>query len=151
MDGTKYLHGVYRAVVKDNRDPDNLRRLKLQVQTTGFEITDWAWPVEMAGTNVGVPEIGQGVWVSYIGGDPEYPIWHGKFGKHQGKSKPISIKPLKDSVSLTGLSSYLIVTSLPDGTKEVDLVASLVAMANKLKDHETRIHTLETTPDIDVV
>ena len=151
MDGTKYLHGVYRAVVKDNRDPDNLRRLKLQVQTTGLEITDWAWPVEMAGTNVGVPEIGQGVWVSYIGGDPEYPIWHGKFGKHQGKSKPISIKPLKDSVSLTGLSSYLIVTSLPDGTKEVDLVASLVAMANKLKDHETRIHTLETTPDIDVV
>ena len=151
MDGMKYLHGVYRAVVKDNRDPDNLRRLKLQVQTTGLEITDWAWPVEMAGTNVGVPEIGQGVWVSYIGGDPEYPIWHGKFGKHQGKSKPISIKPLKDSVSLTGLSSYLIVTSLPDGTKEVDLVASLVAMANKLKDHETRIHTLETTPDIDVV
>ena len=151
MDGPKYLHGVYRAVVKDNRDPDNLRRLKLQVQTTGLEITDWAWPVEMAGTNVGVPEIGQGVWVSYIGGDPEYPIWHGKFGKHQGKSKPISIKPLKDSVSLTGLSSYLIVTSLPDGTKEVDLVASLVAMANKLKDHETRIHTLETTPDIDVV
>ena len=54
-------------------------------------------------------------------------------------------------MSLTGLSSYLIVTSLPDGTKEVDLVASLVAMANKLKDHETRIHTLETTPDIDVV
>ena len=151
MDGTKHLHGVYRAVVKDNRDPDNLRRLKLQVQTTGLEITDWAWPVEMAGTNVGFPEIGQGVWVSYIGGDQEYPIWHGKFGKHQGKSKPISIKPLKDSVSLTGLSSYLIVTSLPDGTKEVDLVASLVAMANKLKDHETRIHTLETTPDIDVV
>ena len=57
MDGMKYLHGVYRAVVKDNRDPDNLRRLKLQVQTTGLEITDWAWPVEMAGTNVGVPEI----------------------------------------------------------------------------------------------
>jgi len=149
MDGLKLLHGVYRAVVKDNRDPNNLRRLKLQVQTTGFEVTDWAWPVEPAGIHVAVPEIGQGVWVSYIGGDPEFPIWHGQFGKHQGKSKPVSIKPLNDTVSLTGLSSYLIINNLADGTKEVDLVASLVAMANKLKDHETRIHTLETTPYID--
>jgi len=149
MDGLKLLHGVYRAVVKDNRDPNNLRRLKLQVQTTGSEVTDWAWPVEPAGLHVAIPEIGQGVWVSYTGGDPEFPIWHGQFGKHQGKSKPVSITPLNDTVSLTGLSSYLIINNLADGTKEVDLVASLVAMANKLKDHETRIHTLETTPDID--
>lgn len=149
MDGVRLLHGFYRAVVKDNRDPDNLRRLRLQVQTTGSEITDWAWPVETAGVHVSIPEIGQGVWVSYLGGDPEHPIWHGQFGKHQGKSKPISIKPLNDTVSLTGLSTYLIINSLADGTKEVDLIASLVAMANKLKDHETRIHTLETTPDID--
>ena len=149
MDGVRLLHGFYRAVVKDNRDPDNLRRLRLQVQTTGTEITDWAWPVEPAGTHVNVPEIGQGVWVSYIGGDPEYPIWHGQFGKHQGKSKPISMKPLKDTVSLTGITTYLVVNTLKDGTKEVDLVASLVAMANKLKDHETRIHALEIKPDID--
>jgi hypothetical protein len=149
MEGLKLLHGVYRAVVKDNRDPNNLRRLKLQVQTTGSEVTDWAWPIEPAGIHIAVPEIGQGVWVSYIGGDPEFPIWHGQFGTHQGKSKPVSIKPLNDSVSLTSISSYLIINTLADGTKEIDLVASLVAMANKLKDHETRIHTLETTPDID--
>jgi hypothetical protein len=149
MDEVKRFPGVYRGVVKDNKDPQNQRRLKLQVQTTGSEITDWAWPIESAGLNVAVPEVGQGVWVSYAGGDPEYPIWHGKFGKHQGKSKPVKINPLQDSVSLTGLTSYLIINTLADGTKEVDLVASLVAMANKLKDHETRIHTLETTPDID--
>lgn len=149
MDEVKRFPGVYRGVVKDNKDPQNQRRLKLQVQTTGSELTDWAWPIEAAGLNVSVPEVGQGVWVSYAGGDPEYPIWHGKFGKHQGKSKPVKINPLQDSVSLTGLTSYLIINTLADGTKEVDLVASLVAMANKLKDHETRIHTLETTPDID--
>jgi hypothetical protein len=144
MEGIKHLHGVYRAVVKDNRDPDNLRRLRLQVQTTGEEVTDWAWPIEMAGTNVGVPDIGQGVWVSYIGGDPEHPIWHGKFGRHQSNSKPVSIKPLKDSVPLTGLSSYLVINTLSDGTKEIDLVATLVATANKLKNHETRITSLES-------
>ena len=151
MDDVKKIHGIFRATVSDNKDPGSLRRIRVTSQATGDQVTDWIWPLEITGTHTATPEIGQGVWVSYIGGDPEYPIWHGKFGKHQGKSKPISIKPLKDSVSLTGLSSYLIVTSLPDGTKEVDLVASLVAMANKLKDHETRIHTLETTPDIDVV
>lgn len=72
-------YGLYRAVVKDNKDPKNLRRLKLQVaQTTGAEITDWAWPVI---STKRPPAIGTGVYVSYIGGDPEYPVWIGEFGK----------------------------------------------------------------------
>ena len=149
MDQIKRLHGVYRGIVKNNNDPQKQRRVKVTVQTTGTETTDWAWPMEAAGISNAVPSIGQGVWVQYVGGDPEYPIWCGEFGKHQAKNKKIYIKPLENSVSLTGISSYLIITTLSDGTKEVDLVASLVAMANKLKDHETRIHTLETTPDID--
>jgi hypothetical protein len=77
MDGTKHLHGVYRAVVKDNRDPDNLRRLKLQVETSGGEVTDWAWPINATAKP---PAIGQGVFVAYQGGDPEYPLWIGTFG-----------------------------------------------------------------------
>jgi hypothetical protein len=58
MEGIKYLHGVYRAVVKDNRDPNNLRRLKLQVETAGGEITDWAWPINATAKP---PAIGQQV------------------------------------------------------------------------------------------
>lgn len=146
----KRHHGMFRGVVKNTKDPQGHRRIQVVVpQTTGTEVTNWAWPVEPSLIHTGTPEVGQGVWISYEGGHPDYPIWHGTFGKHQGASKPISIKPLSDSVSLSGISSYLVLTTLPDGTKEVDLVASLVAMANKLKDHETRIHTLETTPDID--
>jgi hypothetical protein len=150
MDDVKKIHGFFRATVSDNKDPGNLRRIRVISQATGDQVTDWIWPVEIAGTHTAVPEIGQGVWVSYIGGDPEYPVWIGVFGKSPNTSKPVKLLPLKNTVSLTGLSSYLITTKDADGTTVVDVTASLVAMANKLKDHETRIHTLETTLDIDV-
>lgn len=71
-------YGLYRAVVKDNKDPKNLRRLKVQVaQTTGTEVTDWIFPVI---STKRPPAIGTGVFVSYLGGDPEYPVWIGEFG-----------------------------------------------------------------------
>lgn len=152
MDNVKRLHGTYRAVVHDNKDPQHLNRLRLKVQTTGFgsdAVTDWVWPVNHSSLSVEVPPVGQGVWVTYAAGDPEYPVWHGTFGKHQGNSKKVLIKHLPNSTSLSGISDQIVLVKNPDGTQEVDLVASLLAMAAKIKDHETRIHTLETTPDID--
>jgi len=131
QDPVKRLHGVYRARVVDNRDPDNLRRLKVQVQTTGPEITDWVWPVSPSNVQTEPQSIGQGVWVSYIGGDPEYPVWLGSFGKNQSKNKQMYVKPLADSVSLTGIQDVIIVNSQKDGTKELDLTDSLIALANK--------------------
>lgn len=150
MDDIKRYYGVYRGVVQDNKDPQSQRRLRVSIpQTTGAEVTDWAWPVDPASISPTVPVIGQGVWVSYIGGDPEYPIWMGTFGTNQGKNKKISIKPLDNTVSLTSISSYLVTVKNPDGTTEVDLTASLLSMAQKLVNLETRVHTLEITPDID--
>jgi hypothetical protein len=78
MDSIKRLYGVYRAVVVDNKDPNNLRRLKVQSQATGVEVTDWIWPIQ--GT-AKPPLIGQGVFIMYQGGDPEFPLWIGEFGK----------------------------------------------------------------------
>lgn len=79
MDSIKRYEGIFRAVVKDNKDPKNLRRLKLSVlQTTGTEVTEWAWPVI---STKRPPKVGTGVYVFYIGGDPEYPVWIGEFGK----------------------------------------------------------------------
>jgi hypothetical protein len=144
MDSVKRLYGIYRGVVKSNNDPQNQRRLKLQVQTTGAEVTDWAWPVEPSSIHTAVPVIGQGVWVSYIGGDPEYPIWHGSFGKNQGANKQIQVKPLPNSENLTGLTGHIIVVQQTDGTSEVDLTATLVALANKVKTLEGKVTTLES-------
>ena len=145
MDPITRYYGVYRGVVKGNKDPQNQRRLQVSVtQTTGSEVTDWAWPVEPSSIHTAMPVIGQGVWVQYIGVDPDYPVWIGAFGKNQGKNKQLLLKPLDNSTSLTGLTPYLIVVKQPDGTQEVDLVASLLAMANKLKSIESQLATLHS-------
>lgn len=144
IDPIKRLHGFYRAVVIDNNDPNNLRRLKVQVQTTGPEVTDWIWPVTPSSVQTEPPAIGQGVWVSYIGGDPEYPVWMGAFGKNKSPNKQVFIKPLENKVSLTGLTPYVKTNTMKDGTIELDLTDTLMLMANKLKTYETRIASLES-------
>lgn len=81
MDPIKRLNGVYRAVVKDIRDPKNLRRIKVSVnQPTGVEISEWVWPIL---STKRPPKVGSGVFVFYIAGDPEYPVWIGEFGLPQ--------------------------------------------------------------------
>lgn len=142
--GIKRLYGIYRATIVDTNDPLKQRRLKLRIQTSPDAPTAWVNPFDNNNITAEVPEVGQGTWVTFINGDPEYPVWLGHFGKNKGKNKRVFIKPLSDSTSLTGLTTYVILKSQPDGTTEIDLTASLVAMANKLKDHETRITSLES-------
>lgn len=78
MDKVERYYGVHRAIVKDIKDPQNLRRIKVVVpQITGTETTDWVWP--MVSTKR-PPAVGTGTWIFYIGGDPEYPVWIGEYG-----------------------------------------------------------------------
>ena len=144
MDPVKRLYGIYRGVVKDTKDPNKQRRLKISVpQISGTEVTEWAWPMEPSSINTDVPVVGQGVWVTFIGGDPDYPAWSGSFGKNQGRNKKVFIKPLDNKTSLTGLSAHIILIKNSDGTTDVDLTATLVALANKIKTLETKVTTLE--------
>lgn len=136
--------GIYRGVVKKTNDPLHQNRIQVELQTAPGELTDWVWPVEPSGITTEAPNIGQGVWVSFQGGDHEFPVWHGDFGVNQGNSKQIHIKPLSNSVSTIGLEDQLIFKSNQNGTKEVDLTATIVAMATKIKNHETRIASLES-------
>lgn len=70
-------YGIYRGLVVDANDPENLARLRVQVpQLFGSAATDWAWPVlPVQGT--ALPKIGGPVWVSFEGGDITKPIWLG--------------------------------------------------------------------------
>lgn len=129
----KRLFGVYRAVVTANNDPLKQRRLKLSIQTTPGEITDWVWPMEATNTSYDPPVLGQGVWVQFIGGDPEYPVWYGTFGKNQGKNKKLFIKALPNTTALTGITDSIILSTNSDGTQELDLIATLLAISNKLQ------------------
>jgi hypothetical protein len=143
MSDIKLLTGVYRAIVKEANDPKKLGRLKVDIQTNFGNKTNWVWPMHPSSINPASPDVNQGVWVFFNGSDPEHPVWFGAWGKHKGKSKKIHIKTLNNTVSITGLTTIKL-NSMPDGTKEVDLIDSLVAMATMLKNHETRIAALET-------
>lgn len=142
-----FFYGIYRGVVVANKDPESHRRLKVTVpQLSGTAISKelpWAWPKETSALKTEVPKIGEGVWVMYEGGDPSYPLWIGTYGK-QVEGKRVNVKVLSDSVSLTGLSSHIITERTDNGTTEVDLVATIVALANKVKTLETKVQVLET-------
>lgn len=124
MDVIKRLNGIYRASVVDNKDPDNLRRLKVMVQTTGLEqasVTNWIWPVI---STKRPPAIGSGVYVLYVGGDPEYPVWIGEFGEEpQGVFAYGSWFSTQDQTPAVINTAYAITvnnTDYEEGIKVVD-------------------------------
>jgi hypothetical protein len=150
-DKVKTLNGVYKGTVVDINDPQKQNRIKVSLQFFNTPLgstqkplsTDWILPVSSPGINLPAPAIGQGVWVMFQAGDPSHPVWIGSFGTWQAPSKKMLIKPLLNSVSLSGITDQIIIVTNQDGTQEVDLVATLLAMAAKIKSHETRITSLE--------
>jgi uncharacterized protein involved in type VI secretion and phage assembly len=74
--------GKYRGIVADRNDPERLGRLKVRVPSLLADaVTGWAWPVApYAGAGIGlfaVPQEGDLVWVEFLEGDLEHPIWSG--------------------------------------------------------------------------
>jgi len=73
----KRFFGVYRGICMAVDDPEALNRLKLKVpQVTGDGITNWAPPCTNHSFKV---EPGDGVWVMFEAGDPNFPVWLGAF------------------------------------------------------------------------
>jgi len=144
-DSKKYF-GQYRAIVVNNKDPEGHRRLKVKIpQLSGEAVSNWVWPQEVSNIRSQVPEVGEGVWIQFEGGDVSYPVWCGTFGKPD-KGKRINVKVLPDTTSLTGLEGTHIITErTSNGTTEVDLVATILAMANKIKTLETTLTTVRNT------
>lgn len=104
----KYV-GRWKAVVKDNADPDKAGRLKLFIPAlfgpddTETTWTDWASPGEgyaPSGADDGsmvVPEIGALVWVTFEQGIADFPVWHGSFSA-ENKSGPKLAKGENDEL-----------------------------------------------------
>lgn len=104
------LPGIYRGIVVSNKDPEKRGRIQVRVPAvSGDQVYDWAWPVEPPDSyadcdhtittsttsshthtvdldhvkdqvKVRIPKVGQGVWVMFEAGDPNYPVWLGTFG-----------------------------------------------------------------------
>ena len=69
--------GIYPAVVLDDNDPEQLRRLKVRVPAVhGDGASSWASACVPAGSRR-QPKVGSGVWVMFERGDPDYPVWIG--------------------------------------------------------------------------
>jgi uncharacterized protein involved in type VI secretion and phage assembly len=87
------LWGKYRGVVRDRDDPDQLGRLRVSVPSVlGDEVTGWAWPVSAyAGVDAGIvflPQLGDVVWVEFVEGDLDEPVWTGgAWAKPGGRSE----------------------------------------------------------------
>jgi hypothetical protein len=75
------LCGIYRGIVSNNIDPDNLMRLQVKLpDVLGTEAALFAQPcLPATNSQVSLPPIGAIVWVMFEKGDPNLPVWVGNF------------------------------------------------------------------------
>jgi hypothetical protein len=83
-EGLKQYYGKYRGTVINNVDPEQRGRILAMVpDVLGLTPSSWAMPcLPITGKQNGiyaVPMIGDGVWIEFEQGDPDYPIWVGGF------------------------------------------------------------------------
>lgn len=87
--GNRRFYGMYRGIVIENQDPKNESRLKLKIpQVLHDQVSDWAWAMHQPGVTRSIPSVGTGVWVSFEGGDPSYPVWTGTFNSSTSGNFP---------------------------------------------------------------
>jgi hypothetical protein len=92
MSDKKQLLGLYAGVVEDNADPENVGRLRIRVphiygptgETVAIATPDipWAMPAglpagltDASGGIAWLPENGDQVYVQFLDGEPEKPVW----------------------------------------------------------------------------
>lgn len=76
--------GLYRATVVDDVDPQFLGRVRVEVPAVlGSGQSNWAMPcVPYLDPDLNIatiPPVGTGVWVTFEGGNPDQPVWVGRF------------------------------------------------------------------------
>jgi len=71
------VNGLFRAIVRDTRDPQAEGKIKVQIPAiSGESITDWVYPLINAGYIV-KPAVGSQVWIAFEAGDVDFPVWLG--------------------------------------------------------------------------
>lgn len=79
----EHFVGVYQGIVRDNQDPEERLRIKVEV----FEVpgvAEWALPCLPPGVET-LPAIGETVWLLFHGGDRRKPVWLGVLPGSLGK------------------------------------------------------------------
>lgn len=76
--------GKYRAIVTNNRDPENMGRVKVRCpKVLGEYESNWCTPCVPSAFNDGgffyVPNVNETIWIEFEEGDPTKPIWAGSW------------------------------------------------------------------------
>lgn len=138
---SNYYPGVYRGTVFSNRDPLNQGRLRLKVpQLFADQHTEWAWPIKISGVEVPIPDVGQGVWVMFEGGDPAFPVWHGVFGKDQSTGYKLQLNRLDPALAPTIIQDLIELVPVGNNQTEFDVTQTLINIA-KNRYHGSFLYT----------
>jgi uncharacterized protein involved in type VI secretion and phage assembly len=134
MNGGPYF-GKFPGSVRSNIDPLMKGRLLVEVPDVGGNmLSSWAMPcLPVAGPNMGmftVPPVGAGVWVEFVRGDPDYPIWVG--GYYSEADVPALARMVPPGVSgitlQTQAKNGIVISDLPGPTGGVLIQTTSGAM-----------------------
>ena len=79
----QYYYGIYQGIVTDTKDPEKRGRIKILCPEVLDDVAESAWCdpcVPIAYDNGGdfcIPQIDEAVWVMFIGGDSNKPVYIG--------------------------------------------------------------------------
>lgn len=121
-------YGKYRAIVTDNVDPENRGRLKVMVPALSGELEmGWAMPCFPygGGGDTGIymiPEIDDGVWIEFEGGQLSYPIWTGTWwGREEAPKGVDGEDPVADIKVIKTRSGNLIELNDSSGGESITI------------------------------
>jgi uncharacterized protein involved in type VI secretion and phage assembly len=116
------FHGLYPGKVENNIDPLNMCRILVSVADVGgSSVLSWALPcLPVTGSNMGmftVPPVGAGVWVQFVRGDADYPVWVGGFyASGDAPSLSRNVPPGISGITLqTAGNNGLVISDTPGG------------------------------------
>jgi uncharacterized protein involved in type VI secretion and phage assembly len=116
------FHGIYPGKVENNIDPLNMGRILTSVPDVGgSSILSWALPcLPVNGNNMGmftVPSIGAGVWIAFVRGDTNYPVWMGGyFGNGEAPALSRQVPPGISGITLqTSGNNGIVISDAPGG------------------------------------
>lgn len=130
------LWGKYRATVTNNVDPLNIGRIQVMIpDVSNFIPSSWAMPCLPFASKQGgvfvVPQIGDGVWIEFEQGDPDYPIWVGGFWGSAAEVPALALAtpaPVPHIVVQTTGQNTLQISDLPGPTGGILLKTKTNAM-----------------------
>ena len=137
------FYGKYRGKVTDNSDPLNRGRIKAIVPEVLGEVeSSWAAPcVPYAGSDKGwfvIPEVDDGVWIEFEGGDPSRPIWTGSWwGNGEIPNDPDGAQATTQTKIFKSANGLIV--DLDDSAKEIKICDNDASNIITIKVNEGKI------------